>query len=112
MAESPTMSHLLDNLFRILGDVMDHYAHELYVQNEDQDLAISVDAEDSAIVCFRRGLMFLRAARVPISDRVLSLERRLERTYREGFGLALPPLGESDGVEFTRIIWEGIEGKD
>ncbi len=89
----------------VLALVVDALAYELDEREDDWGLATSIDGEDSQLVAFRRGLLWVRDGGGWVSERAEHLESRIEKAYREHFGGDLPPLGDDDGAALTWIIW-------
>ena len=81
------------DLAPILASVLDELAYEIDVNYEDDDIGIMA-TEDTTFIHFRRALQDLRAENVKVSRRVLHVERRMKKAYKEAMNEPLPPLDD------------------
>ena len=76
------MTNLNSDLASVLADVLAEFAFEIdrhYEQEEIAKLALT----DSTFSTFRSAVQELRSRGVPLSDRVLHVERRIETATEE-----------------------------
>lgn len=102
-----------NELVPVLAFVLDAFAYELGERENDAlGLATAVEADDSQIVAFRRGLVAVREGEGWVSERVIHLERRMARAYQEIFLAPLPALHDHDGVPLSWLLWNAMKKDD
>ena len=78
------MKHKSENTAVLLARVLDQFAYEIDVNYEQEDIANVLPVDDSTFTAFCSAVQELRSRGVPVSNRVLHVERRIEAAMKEG----------------------------
>ncbi len=79
------MTNLNADLASVLANVLDEFASEIDANYEQEDIA-NLLSRDTTFSTFRGAVQELRNRGVPLSDRVLHVERRIAAAAGEGEG--------------------------
>jgi hypothetical protein len=82
----------------LLAKLMHEFSYLIDVHYENDKIAQHA-LEDSTFRVYRRVLHELRERNVPMSSRVLHVERRIEDSYQQVFGEPLPSILDTEGTD-------------